>query len=246
MKWSKRKSFGQHTLIDNKILARIVDASQITREEIVYEAGTGSGVLTKQLCRGAKLVTSFEIDSEIYKKACCLYSCYSNLKLINADIFKIYDLQFDIFISNLPYSRSRDALQWLPFQKFKRAIIMTQKEFVDKLQAKPGERNYRAITVLSQYCFNIERLFNVGKEAFEPQPSVESTVIRLIPRSARIKKNTVSSLNLLFSQRNKKESLLSKKFGIKVEYEDKKIDQLSVKELMELAGSIEIVPACGR
>ena len=138
MKWSKRKSFGQHTLIDNRILSRIIDASQITREEIVYEAGTGSGVLTNQLCKSAKLVTSFEVDREIYKKACRLCYSHSNLKLINADIFKIYDLQFDIFISNLPYSRSRDALQWLPFQKFKRAIIMTQKEFVDKLQAKPG------------------------------------------------------------------------------------------------------------
>jgi 16S rRNA (adenine1518-N6/adenine1519-N6)-dimethyltransferase len=123
---------------------------------------------------------------------------------------------------------------------------MTQKEFVDKLQAKPGEKNYRAITVLSQHCFNIERLFNVSKEAFEPQPSVESTVIRLIPRSATIKKNTISNLNFLFSQRNKKASLLSKKFGIKIEYADKKIDQLSVTELMQLVGSIEIVPACGR
>jgi 16S rRNA A1518/A1519 N6-dimethyltransferase RsmA/KsgA/DIM1 with predicted DNA glycosylase/AP lyase activity len=75
---------------------------------------------------------------------------------------------------------------------------------------------------------------------------VESTVIRVIPRSATIKKNTISNLNFLFSQRNKKASLLLKKFGIKVEYEDKKIDQLSVKELMELVGSIEIVPACGR
>ena len=115
MKWSKRRSFGQHTLIDNRILARIVDASQITREEIVYEAGTGSGVLTKQLCKSAKLVISFEVDSESYKKACRLYSCYSNLKLINADIFNIYDLQFDIFISNLPYSRSRDVLQCFLF-----------------------------------------------------------------------------------------------------------------------------------
>src|ERR687890_2357058 len=234
MKWSKRKSFGQHTLIDNRILARIVDASQITREEIVYEAGTGSGVLTKQLCKSAKLVTSFEIDSEIYKKACRLCYCYSNLKLINVDIFKIYDLQFDIFISNLPYSRSRDALQWLPFQKFKRAIIMTQKEFVDKLQAKPGEKNYRAITVLSQHYFTIERLFNVSKEAFDPQPSVESTLIRLVPRSATIDKNTITKLNFLFSKRNKKASAISKRFDNKIRYDDKKIDQLTVKELMEI------------
>ena len=238
MKWSKRKSFGQHMLNDNRILARIIDASQINTEETVYEAGTGNGVLTKELCKNAKLVTSFEIDSQIFKKVLYLSSSYSNLRLINADIFKIYQLEFDVFVSNLPYSRSKDALQWLPFQKFKRAIIMTQKEFVDKLQAKPGESNFRAITVLSQYCFNIERLFNVSKEAFDPEPYVESTVIRLIPRSTTINKNTISNLNLLFSQRNKKaSSVLSKKFGTKITYDDKKIDQLSVTELMEMVHS---------
>jgi 16S rRNA (adenine1518-N6/adenine1519-N6)-dimethyltransferase len=234
MKWSKRKSFGQHMLKDNRILARIMDASQINREETVCEAGTGTGVLTEELCKCAKLVTSFEVDREIFRKISNLSSTYPNLKLVNADIFKIYHLEFDVFISNIPYSRSKDALLWLLFQKFKRAIIMTQKEFVDKLQAKPGEKNYRAVTVLSQYCFNIERLFNVSKEAFDPQPSVESTVIRLVPRYATIEKNTIAKMNFLFSQRNKKASVISKRFDTKIRYDDKKIDQLTVKELMEI------------
>jgi 16S rRNA (adenine1518-N6/adenine1519-N6)-dimethyltransferase len=234
MKWSKRKSFGQHMLNDNRILARIIDASQINTEETVYEAGTGNGVLTKELCKNAKFVTSFEIDSKLFRKVLPLYSSYSNLKLINADIFKIFHLQFDVFVSNLPYSRSKEAFQWLPFQNFKRAIVMTQKEFVDKLQAKPGQKNYRAITVLSQYCFNIERLFNISKEAFEPQPSIESTLIRLIPRPATINKDTIAKINFLFSQRNKKASALSKKVGAKITYDDKKIDQLTVEELMEI------------
>lgn len=234
MKWSKRKSFGQHMLKDNRILARIIDASQINREETVCEAGTGTGVLTEELCKYAKLVTSFEVDREIFRKVSNLSSCYPNLKLINADIFKIYHLEFDVFISNIPYSRSKDALLWLPFQKFKRAIIMTQKEFVDKLHAKPGEKNYRAVTVLSQYYFTIERLFNVSKEAFDPQPSIESTVIRLVPRYATIEKSTIAKLNFLFSQRNKKASAISKRFDTKIKYDDKKIDQLTVKELMEI------------
>ena len=234
MKWSKRKSFGQHMLKDNRILARIMDASQINREETVCEAGTGTGVLTEELCKYAKLVTSFEVDREIFRKISNLSSTYPNLKLVNADIFKIYHLEFDVFISNIPYSRSKDALQWLLFKKFKRAIIMTQKEFVDKLQAKPGEKNYRAVTVLSQYYFTIERLFNVSKEAFDPQPSVESTLIRLVPRSATIDKNTITKLNFLFSQRNKKASAISKRFDNKIRYDDKKIDQLTVKELMEI------------
>ena len=69
---------------------------------------------------------------------------------------------------------------------------MTQREFADKLQANPGEKNYRAITVLSQYCFSIERLFNVSKEAFYPKPSIESTLIRLVPRSAIMNKSIIT------------------------------------------------------
>jgi 16S rRNA (adenine1518-N6/adenine1519-N6)-dimethyltransferase len=157
------------------------------------------------------------------------------LELINADIFNIYHLEFDVFISNLPYSRSKDALQWLSFQKFKRAIIMTQREFADKLQANPGEKNYRAITVLSQYCFSIERLFNVSKEAFYPKPSIESTLIRLVPRSAIMNKSIITKLNFLFSQRNKNASTLLKRYGTKMRHDVKKIDQLTVKELMEIA-----------
>lgn len=235
MKWSKRRSFGQHMLKDNRILARIIEASQINEEEIVYEAGTGNGVLTEELCKKANLVKSFEADRQIFRKVRNISTRYPNLELINADIFNIYHLEFDVFISNLPYSRSKDALQWLPFQKFKRAIIMTQREFADKLQANPGEKNYRAITVLSQYCFSIERLFNVSKEAFYPKPSIESTLIRLVPRSAIMNKSIITKLNFLFSQRNKNASTLLKRYGTKMRHDVKKIDQLTVKELMEIA-----------
>lgn len=235
MKWSKRRSFGQHMLKDNRILARIIEASQINEEEIVYEAGTGNGVLTEELCKKANLVKSFEVDRQIFRKVRNIPTCYPNLELINADIFNIYHLEFDVFISNLPYSRSKDALQWLSFQKFKRAIIMTQREFADKLQAHPGEKNYRAITVLSQYCFSIERLFNVSKEAFYPKPSIESTLIRLVPRSAIMNKSIITKLNFLFSQRNKNASTLLKRYGTKMRHDVKKIDQLTVKELMEIA-----------
>jgi len=235
MKWSKRRSFGQHMLKDNRILARIIEASQINEQDIVYEAGTGNGVLTEELCKKANLVKSFEVDRQIFRKVRNISTCYPNLELINTDIFNIYHLEFDVFISNLPYSRSKDALQWLPFQKFKRAIIMTQREFADKLQANPGETNYRAITVLSQYCFSIERLFNVSKEAFYPKPSIESTLIRLVPRSAIMNKSIITKLNFLFSQRNKNASTLLKRYGTKMRHDVKKIDQLTVKELMEIA-----------
>lgn len=242
MKWSKRRSLGQHMLIDIKILAKVIEVSQINKNEIVCEGGTGNGILTYELCKHAKSVISVEIDKVLFAKARARkqVSNLSNLQLLNVDLFKILNLKFDVFISNLPYSKSKDAFHWLPLQKFDRAILMIQREFADKLQAKPGENNYRAISVLTQHCFILQKLFSVNKDAFDPEPSVESVVIKLIPRYQRITRRTIRNLNYVFSQRNKKASSVAKKFGIKFDFGDIRIDELKSGELIELVNLIEI------
>lgn len=242
MKWSKRRSLGQHMLIDIKILAKVIEVSQINKNEIVCEGGTGNGILTYELCKHAKSVISVEIDKVLFAKARARkqVSNLSNLQLLNVDLFKILNLKFDVFISNLPYSKSKDAFHWLSLQKFDRAILMIQREFADKLQAKPGENNYRAISVLTQHCFILQKLFSVNKDAFDPEPSVESVVIKLIPRYQRITRRTIRNLNYVFSQRNKKASSVAKKFGIKFDFGDIRIDELNSGELIELVNLIEI------
>jgi 16S rRNA (adenine1518-N6/adenine1519-N6)-dimethyltransferase len=244
MKWSKRRSLGQHMLIDIKILAKVIEASQISENEIVCEGGTGNGILTYELCKYAKSVISFEIDKVLFARARARARkqvfTLSNLQLLNVDLFKTLDLKFDVFISNLPYSKSKDAFHWLTSQKFDRAILMIQREFADKLQAKPGEKNYRAISVVAQHCFTLQKLFSVNKEAFDPEPSVESVVIKLIPRYQRITRRTIRNLNYIFSQRNKKTSSVAKKFGIKSNFGDTRIDELNSGVLIELADLIEI------
>lgn len=239
MKWSKRRSLGQHMLIDIKILAKVIEASQISENEIVCEGGTGNGILTYELCKYAKSVISFEIDKVLFARARKQVFTLSNLQLLNVDLFKTLDLKFDVFISNLPYSKSKDAFHWLTSQKFDRAILMIQREFADKLQAKPGEKNYRAISVVAQHCFTLQKLFSVNKEAFDPEPSVESVVIKLIPRYQRITRRTIRNLNYIFSQRNKKASSIAKKFGNRFEFGDTRIDKINTKELIKLAESIE-------
>lgn len=242
MKWSKRRSLGQHMLIDIKILEKVIEVSQINKNEIVCEGGTGNGILTYELCKYAKSVISFEIDKALFAKARARkqVSNLSNLQLLNVDLFKAPNLKFDLFISNLPYSKSKDAFHWLSSQKFDRAILMIQREFADKLQAKPGEKNYRAISVLTQHCFILQKLFSVNKDAFDPEPSVESVVIKLIPRYQRLTPRTIRNLNYVFSQRNKKASSVAKKFGIKFDFGDTRIDELSSGELVKLVNLIEI------
>src|SRR5215204_4228800 len=224
-------------LVDRRILAKIISAAYIGKDEIVLEAGTGQGILTAELCKYAKQVISYEIDIKLYRKVQeQLLSQFKNLELVNADLFKTKDPHFfDVFISNLPYSRSRDAIEWLSTQEFDRAILMVQEEFADKLAARPGSKNYRAISALAAHCFAIEKLFKVRRESFEPQPKVESSIIRIIPINA-ITREGIRNINLLFSRRNKKVSSVAAKAGIaNAIYENKKIDELEPKDLVHMA-----------
>jgi 16S rRNA (adenine1518-N6/adenine1519-N6)-dimethyltransferase len=227
-------------LVDRQILAKIVSAACIGKDQIVLEAGTGQGILTAELCKYAKQVISYETDIKLYRKLQEQQQPllqFKNLQLVNADVFKTKDPHFfDVFVSNLPYSRSRDAVEWLSTKKFDRAILMVQEEFADKLAARPGSKNYRAISALAAHCFAIEKLFKVGRGSFEPQPKVESSIIKVIPINT-ITREVVRNINLLFSRRNKKASSVAAKIGIIIDanYGSKKIDELESRDLVRMA-----------
>ena len=225
-------------LVDRRILDKIVSAANISKDEIVLEAGTGQGILTAELCRHAKQVISYEVDINLYRRIQEQLSVdFNNLQLVNADLFKTKDPHFfDVFVSNLPYSRSRDAMEWLSTQKFDRAIVMVQEEFANKLAARPSHKNYRAISALAAHCFAIERLFNVRKESFEPQPKVESSIIRIIQINT-ISREVVRNINLIFSKRNKRASSVAAERGIIIDadYGSKKIDEIEPTDLIRMA-----------
>jgi 16S rRNA (adenine1518-N6/adenine1519-N6)-dimethyltransferase len=234
------RALGQHMLVDRRIVNKIVSAANLRKDEIVLEAGTGQGVLTTELCRHAAQVISYEVDSPLYEKAReQLLPYFSNLQLVKADLFKTKDAPFfDVFVSNLPYSRSRDALEWLSALKFDRAIIMVQEEFADKLVARPNSKNYGAISVLAAHCFTIEKLFKVRKESFEPQPKVESSMIRITPINT-ISREVIRNVNVIFSKRNKKASSVAAKIGIIIDdvdrYGSRKIDQIEPTDIIQMA-----------
>jgi 16S rRNA (adenine1518-N6/adenine1519-N6)-dimethyltransferase len=224
-------------LADRRILAKIVSAASIEKDEIVLEVGTGQGILSAELCRYAKHVISYEVDNKLYRGVQeQILLQFKNLQLVNADLFKNEDSHlFDVFVSNLPYSRSRDAIEWLSRQKFKRAILMVQDEFADKLASRPGNKSYRAISALAAHCFAIEKLFKVRRESFEPQPKVQSSIIRIIPINT-VTREVVRNINLLFSRRNKNASHVAAEAGIiNAIYESKKIDELEPKDLVQMA-----------
>ncbi|MEX0763854.1 MAG: 16S rRNA (adenine(1518)-N(6)/adenine(1519)-N(6))-dimethyltransferase RsmA [Nitrosopumilaceae archaeon] len=232
---NRRRLLGQHFLISEPIAKSIVDCANITKKDTVLEIGTGRGILLPFLCQAAKKVISVETDKELYLSALEKFENFSNLSLKHGDGFKL-DLNFTIFVSNLPYSKSRKAIEWLAQKKFSHAIIMVQKEFAEKLLSKPGNKNHRAITVLANYCTEIERIMYVKKSNFSPPPKVDSVVLRLT-KTQQISKNIINTINKLFSYRRKTIRNVAKQFGISID-SNKRFEDLTDSEIVRLAKQI--------
>jgi len=230
----KRKRLGQHFLNSKTIAEKIVSEANITAMDVVLEIGTGDGILTPLLAENAKKVISIDADEDLVKKTKNTFSKISNLEIKHGDGFKTKE-QFSIFVSNLPYSKSKDAIEWLAITPFSHGVIMVQKEFAEKLQAK-SSKDRRSISVIANYTLEIENILKVGKKNFTPNPQVDSVVLKIVKKRS-VDRNLISIINKIFSYRRKKISNILKQFGRKSSL-DKRLDELSTEEIIELAREI--------
>jgi len=229
----KRQRLGQHFLSSGTVAKSIVLAAGITKHDVVLEIGTGKGILVPLLCQRAKKVISIESDWELYQTVQKKFSDLPNLTLKHGDGFKTGD-SFSIFVSNLPYSQSRKAFEWLLQKKFSRSVVMVQKEFAEKLFLKGRDR--RSISVLANYGVDIEKIMDVKKTNFIPSPKVDSTVIKLT-RKKIVSKELIKSVNKLFSYRRKTLQNVLKQVGKSIE-SNKRIDELTGDEIIKIAKQI--------
>ena len=227
----KRKRLGQHFLVTQSVAKKIVESACITKKDTVLEIGTGKGILAPLLCKKAGKVVSIESDLELYNTVKEKFSDITNLTLLHGDGFES-DVKFTIFVSNLPYSKSRDAMEWLIQKNYSHAVVMVQKEFADKL----FEKNTKAVSVLVNYAAEIESIINVNKNNFSPPPKVDSVVLRLTKKNT-ITEELIQVVNKLFSYKRKKLQNIAKQFG-KVIESDKRLEELSGDEIISIAKQI--------
>ncbi|MCH8085297.1 MAG: rRNA adenine dimethyltransferase family protein [Nitrosopumilus sp.] len=230
----KRKQFGQHFLNSNSIAKSIVSEAKITKGDVVFELGTGLGILTPLLCKKANKVISVDVDEKLVKRAKSTFSDIDNLILKSGDGFKKKD-SFSIFVSNLPYSKSKDAIEWLAQTSFSHGVIMVQKEFAEKLLSKSSKKR-RAVSIVANYAFEIKKISNVGKNNFSPPPKVDSVILKIIKKNT-MNKDLIQTINKIFSYRRKTIKNILKQFN-KETVMDKRIDDLSVDEIIHLAKQI--------
>lgn len=230
----KRKSLGQHFLTSNSIAKLIVSNADITNQDVVYELGTGQGILTPLLCSNAKKVISIDIDDGLIEHAKLKFSHFDNLFLKSGDGLKTQH-EFNIFVSNIPYSKSKETIEWLAQKNFSHGIIMVQKEFAEKLIEKMP-RKRKAISIIANHTFDIQILSKVSKTNFNPPPKIESVILK-IKHKQNLPKEIIVIINRIFSYRRKTIKNILKQFQ-KESAVDSRIDDLTGDEIIHLATEI--------
>lgn len=221
MSFERKKSLGQHFLEDRNILA--LEAKLANPEhKTVLEIGPGDGRLTDAiLARKPKKLIAVEKDARFASHLRQKYAGRPEVEIIGADFLEFGPPAFDIAVGNIPYYISSDIVFRLGGMKFERAVLMVQKEFAQKMAAKPGDRNYGRLSVTSQLAFDIRLERTVLRHLFRPAPEVDSAIIILKPTGLRLTQQQGNVIRWLFSHKNKtvRNALLDSKMFVPSELE---------------------------
>jgi len=184
-----RKRFGQHFLKDPGVIDAIIQTVGGTKSDTVVEIGPGLGAITRSLAARAGTLHAIELDRDLIAQLRHEYAAAANVTVHEADA-----LRFDYsslgetlrIVGNLPYNISTPLLFHL--LNYRDCIVdmhfMLQKEVVDRMAASPGSKSYGRLGIMLGCHFQIDALFDVDKEAFDPPPKVTSAVVRLAPLPA--------------------------------------------------------------
>lgn len=172
-----RRKLGQHFLIDEKILDRMVQYGEVVENDIVLDVGAGRGELTVKLAEKAGKVIAVELDRELANEARKRLKDYDNVELLVGDILKLKPSGFNKVVSNPPYSISTKLLEWLIDEGVERIVLTLQKEFASKLMAKPGSMKYLYISFLSNLFYDSSIVEFIPRNLFRPMPKVDSVIV---------------------------------------------------------------------
>ena len=128
----RRRNLGQHYLVDQEVVRRILDAASIHPDEKVLEIGTGRGALTKELVGLGGAFEGYEVDRENFEETVAVVG-ETNARIYLGDAFQQRP-NFDVLVASLPYSKSATFVEWLSGIGYDRAVVLLQEDFVRKVQ----------------------------------------------------------------------------------------------------------------
>ena len=206
-----RKRFGQHFLTDAAVLGAIVDAIDPRAGQALVEIGPGLGAMTRPLRERCGELTVIELDRDLAARL----RREPQLDVVEADVLKVDFAALASrlgrklrVVGNLPYNISTPILFHLleSVDRVHDQHFMLQKEVVDRMAAAPGSKDYGRLSVMLQWRYAIESVLEVGPQAFDPPPRVDSAVVRMLPLPAPpgVDAQVLADLvRVAFSQRRK-------------------------------------------
>lgn len=189
MEIKAKKSLGQNFLRDDSVLEKIVESADLNTHDFVIEIGPGEGVLTEKLAKKAGKVLAIELDDRLVPILKDKFENEKNVEILHEDILKLNLSQVTgqssnvtgyKVVANLPYYITSPIIRYFLENENQPSemILMVQKEVAERVVAKKGGMSILAVSV--QYYAEAEYLFTVSRNAFEPQPKVDSAVIRIV------------------------------------------------------------------
>lgn len=177
-----KSRLGQHFLIDDGVIEREVKAADLSSDDVVLEIGPGKGVLTKKVAQQVRQVIAIELDIRLYHSL--KQTLPQNVVLIHQDVMNIHwnDLpSFTKVVANLPFQISSPFTFKLFESDFKKAVLIYQKEFAERMIALPGSKAYSRLTVGVAYKASCRILETIPPSSFSPPPDINSSLVKLIP-----------------------------------------------------------------
>jgi 16S rRNA (adenine1518-N6/adenine1519-N6)-dimethyltransferase len=229
-----RQRLGQHYLTDQWVVNKIITSANIRPDEWILEIGTGKGVLTRELVHMGAGLEAYEVDRE--NLAATLEELGTARAVIHlGDVFKETP-RFDVLVSSLPYSRSATFVWWISQLEYNRALVLLQEDFVSKILATPGSRDYRAISAIAQISSEVKVLMRVGRDSFSPPPNVNSLLVSVKPKR-RMTGAEILKVKRFFSLRRGKVVSAMAKLGMAqpmTDYGKRRVYSLTPEEVLEI------------
>ncbi len=252
------RKLGQHFVIDEALIQRLISLAELKKSDIVLEIGAGTGFLTRELQKHCKL-KAIEFDENLFQLVKDTLP-KQNLELFQGDFLSAGIGAYNKVVSLPPYTISRELIYNILEHGFDIAVLAMQREFLHKLVAEPGFFEYCALSVFTQYKTIPELLETISPNAFFPKPNAFSSIIKLtakkrfgkIKREKEFKlflqqlfryknKNLRNALKMSFSSVQKELKLTQKSFDKamkKIDCLEKKVYLLETKKFVDVFNAV--------